>query len=152
MITIKKKGFSMTELLAVVVILGILSTIAIVVYTQYINKAKVEKDKYNEELIIAAAKAYLNANIEEKPKTIGESKKITLETLKNNNYLKEDVKNSKNESCMDNSYVYVYKNSYTNYTYRGVLYCGDDEVKPEEEIPRPVVTEFNFSNMNDVTR
>lgn len=147
---IKKKGFSMTELLAVVVILGILSTIVIVTYSQYISSSKKEKDKQNEELVVEAAKAYLNANIDQKPKTIGESTKITLETLRQSNYLKDDVKNSKNESCMDNSYVYVYKNSFTNYTYRAVLYCGDDEIKPEKEIPRPTVTDFSFSNMNDV--
>lgn len=147
---IKKKGFSMIELLATIVILGIISTIAIVSYTKYIERAKQQKDKQNEATIIAAAKAYLNANVDEKPKTIGESKKITLHTLRENHYLKEDIKNSKDESCMENSYVYVYKNGYTSYSYKGILYCGNDQVKPEEELPKPVVKDFNFSDINDV--
>ena len=147
---IKKKGFSLIELLAAIVIIGVISTIAIVAYTKYIEKAKEQKDKQNEETIIEAAKAYLNANIDEKPKTIGESTKITLHTLRDNNYLKEDIKNSKDESCMENSYVYVYKNGYTSYSYKGVLYCGNDIVKPDEELPKPVVKDFSLSDINDV--
>lgn len=147
---IKRKGFSLVELLVVVAILGILTTLAVAAYSRYIDKAKAQKEKQNEETIIAAAKAYLNSNTDERPKTIGESTKITLRTLKKTNYLKEDIKNRKDESCMEKSYVYVYKNDYTKYSYKGILYCGNDKVNPDEEIPKPVVSNFTFSDMNEI--
>ena len=52
----------------------------------------------------------------------------------------EDIKNSKGESCMENSYVRVYKLSKTEYTYTTYLYCGNEEVPEIENVPRPIVT------------
>lgn len=148
----KGKGFTLIELLVVIVIVGILSLIAVVATTKYIDKAKEEKDKQNETLIVETAKSYLESNPTKKPKSIGESLKIDLYTLRKNNYLKEDVKNSKNESCMTNSYVYVYKNDYDKYSYKGILYCGDEKVKPEKDIPRPTITDFVFADKEDVSK
>lgn len=148
----KGKGFTLIELLVVIVIVGILSLIAVVATTKYIDKAKEEKDKQNETLIVETAKSYLESNPTKKPKSIGESLKIDLYTLRKNNYLKEDVKNSKNESCMTNSYVYVYKNDYDKYSYKGILYCGDEKVKPEKDIPRPTITDFVFADKEDISK
>ena len=146
----KKKGFSLVELLAAIVILGILFSIAIIAYEKHIDKAKKEIDNQNERTIVMAAKTYLESNPNEKPKSIGESRKIALTTLKEKNYIKEDVVNSKDESCMEKSFVYVYKNDYDRYSYKGVLYCGDDPIKPEEEVPRPEVRDFKFSDSEEV--
>ena len=147
-----KNGFSLVELLAVIVILGILSTISLVAYNKYIDNAKKEKDKQNEITIVTAAKSYLESNPEKRPKSIGESLKIHLDTLKEANYLKEDITNSKDESCMPNSYVYVYKNNYDKYTYKGVLYCGDDKVDPDKNVEEPIISDFKFSNKEDVKK
>ena len=148
----KDKGFTLTELLVVIVIVGILSSIAVVATTKYIDNAKKEIDNQNEETIVMATKSYLESNPTKKPKSIGESLKIDLYTLRKNNYLKEDVKNSKNESCMPNSYIYVYKNDYDKYSYKGILYCGNDKIKPEEDIPRPTITDFVFADKEDVSK
>ena len=148
----KDKGFTLTELLVVIVIVGILSSIAVVATTKYIDNAKKEIDNHNEETIVMATKSYLESNPTKKPKSIGESLKIDLYTLRKNNYLKEDVKNSKNESCMPNSYIYVYKNDYDKYSYKGILYCGNDKIKPEKDIPRPTITDFVFADKEDVSK
>ena len=58
----KDKGFTLTELLVVIVIVGILSSIAVVATTKYIDNAKKEIDNQNEETIVEAAKSYLESN------------------------------------------------------------------------------------------
>ena len=52
-------------------------------------------------------------------------------------YLKKAINNSKNESCMENSYVRIYKLNNNEYSYLPYLYCGSEEVK-EEVLLTPV--------------
>lgn len=145
-----KKGFTLIELLAVIIIIGILSGLSIAAYSKYVVQAKKEKDRLNKDLIVNAAKSYLENNSNLRPKEIGESIKIGLRELKNANFLKENVTNSKGESCMDKSYVYVHKNSYGKYTYEGVLNCGDNEQQDINNVAKPIVKDFSFKNSNDV--
>ena len=93
----------------------------------------------NKNVITMAAQTYLQNNKSLVPKVIGETKNIRVIELRKANYLTENIKNSKGESCMENSYVRVYKLSKSEYTYTTFLYCGADS--PEvEEIPSPVIT------------
>ena len=65
-----KKGFTMIELLAAIVILGILSVIAIASVTRLIDKSKkAESDTY-EKVLIMAGKSYMESNKTELPKRI----------------------------------------------------------------------------------
>ena len=84
------------------------------------------------------------------PKAIGESKIIKLSELKKNNYLKDNILNEKGESCMDNSFIRVYKSSQNEYTYTTYLYCGNEEVPDTIELPLPSI-ELNFSKYNEVS-
>lgn len=121
-----RKGFTLIELLAVVVIVGILLGISIVAVMRFIDKARDEQVKSQEDTLVMAAKNYLQENRGMLPKSIGETTTITVDVLKNNNYLTTNLKNSKKESCMDNSYVTAYKESATKYVYKAHLYCGGD--------------------------
>ena len=134
------KGFSLVELLAVIVILGLLTTLGISTVSNLIQKSKETEMGSNKNIVTMAAQSYLQSNKNLVPKVIGETTTIKVSELKKNNYLTKDIKNSKGESCMENSYVRVYKLSNTEYTYTTFLYCGDDEVPDEETIPSPVVT------------
>ena len=140
----------MIELVAAVVILGILSAISIASYSKYVSKAKEETDRHNKKLIVNAAKSYLEINTNMKPKEIGESVKIGLWELKNAKYLKSSVYDSKGNSCMDKSYVYVHKNSQGKYTYEGILKCGDDPEETSNIVAQPVVKDFSFNDSNDL--
>ena len=147
---LNKKGLTMVELLAVIVIIGILASITIVTYTKYINSSKQEKYQQNQKMIENAAKMYLQNNQDERPKSIGESVVISIKTLKDKNYIKENIENEKKESCMDKSAVYVYKNSYQEYSYKGIIACGNEELDINSNIPVPVIENVKFSDTEDL--
>ena len=144
---LKKDGFSLVELLAVVVILGIIVTIGIATTSMLTNRAKeAEMDSYKN-TIKMSAQTYLQNNKNLVPKVVGESKVIKVRELRENNYLTKDIKNKKGESCMENSYVRVYKLSNTEYTYTPYIYCGDEEVPEEEVVPKPkIIAKFTDSS------
>ena len=87
----KNNAFSMVELLAVVAILGVLSTVALVSVQRIINKSHEEYYKNQEKNLILAAQSYMNDNRSELPKVIGRKTKVSLKTLKESNYLKKDI-------------------------------------------------------------
>ena len=131
----KQKGFTLVEVLTVVTILGILSIIAIASYSKYIDSAKETKDDNNINNVQMAAEMYAQANKKVLPKMVGEQVVIDLKQLKTSNYLKEDIKNSKDDDCMDRSKVQIIKVDKDQYVYKPILICGD-----EPELQTPVAT------------
>ena len=146
-----KRGFSLVELLAVVVILGLLSAIGIVATNTLVDKAKNEKMDSQKNTITLSAQTYMQNNKNLVPKIIGESSIIKVSDLRMTKYLTEDIKNDKGESCMEKSYVRVYKLSNTEYTYTTFLYCGNEEVPEEEMVPSPIIT-AKFSDSSGVIK
>ena len=144
---INKKGFSLVELLAVVAILGIIAVIGISATTMLTDKAKSSEMDSHKNAVTMSAQSYLQKNKNLVPKVVGETKKIKVSELRDANYLTEDIKNSKGQSCMENSYVRVYKLSKTEYTYVTYLYCGNEEVPEVENVPSPkIVAKFTDSS------
>ena len=121
----KKNGFTLVELLGVIVIIGILSTMAITGVTKLINKTKNVSDDTLKDTARMAAESFMQANKDEMPKSIGETTDLKINTLKSSNYIKE-FKNSKGQDCSNNSYVKVYKQSKNKYVYTPYIYCGSD--------------------------
>ena len=153
------KGFSLVELLAVIVILGLLATIGIVATTSLVDKAKKDKMESQKNTVTMSAQTYMQNNKNLVPKIIGETRILNVSDLRKSNYLTEDIKNEKGESCMEKSYVKVYKLSNTEYTYTTFLYCGSEEVPQDEVVPLPVVSAkfsdssgtIKDSNLNNVS-
>ncbi len=126
-----KKGFSLVELLIVIVIIGILAGIIIPSVTKYLRKGK---DEYNKNLsteIISIAKTYYTENKVELPRGyINEQglpvnkALISLSYLSNNNYISGDLKDSDGNSCINNSYVIVEKNN-SDYDYTACIKCDN---------------------------
>ena len=132
-----KKGFTMIELLAAIVILGILSVLAIVGVSGLIEKSKEEDQRQQENTLKMAAESYYSSNRSELPKEIGKKKIISASDLKKSKYLKEDIKDKNGDLCMsgDNeSYVEVYKKSETKYIYKSAI-CGRKESKGDVATP-----------------
>ncbi len=87
-----KKGFSLVELLGVLVILGILSATTILAYSKYKNKAINQSYETMLKDAASAAENYFLDNVN--------NDKVDIETLVNFNYLSKtiDPKN-KNSNC-----------------------------------------------------
>lgn len=149
------RGFTLIELLAVIIIVGVLLGIGITAVTKFIEKARKEQVASQEKTLVMAAQSYLQENRGLLPKNIGETTNIPISVLKNNKYITTTIKNSKNQSCMENSYVTAHKESATKYSYKAYLYCGNEEPPATVALSKPTVNiEFvdaagNTYNAND---
>lgn len=135
----KKKGFTMVELLAVIVLLGILALVGIVSVTRLISKSRDEQVKDQAKTMVMATQSFLQSDKSLLPKSIGEFTEISASELKNANFLKENLKNSKGEDCMEKSYVRVYKSSNTDYVYTPYIICGNEERENSEAVVEPTI-------------
>lgn len=141
----------MIELLGVIVIIGILSSLAIVSVSRLINIAKNSSDDSLANTLKMASQSYMEANKNEMPKAIGEIVDLKAETLRKSNYITSDLKNSKGDSCMAKSHVKVYKRTSTEYVYTPYVCCGNSSCKSEEDKNSPVIT-INFSGNSSQVR
>ena len=106
---LNKKGFTMVELLAVIVILGILAIISVAAVQGIIAKAKERYYKSQEENFVMAAQSYLNNNKKKQPKVSGQTVKVYLKDLRTAKYIDPIVDYKKEECNANNSYVQVFK-------------------------------------------
>lgn len=146
-----KKGFTLVELICVIVILGLLITIAVLAISNMVEKSKKSSTLMQERIINKACESYIQENRDKAPKVIGESVNISLKELKNAKYLNDDIYDANKDSCMKDSFVLVYKRTNTDFSYLPYLYCGDEEVDNEVEIPIPTVKVLfiDDNNSND---
>jgi len=116
---INKKGFSLIELMATIVILTIIGTIAVVSYNSYYDKSKIKVYKNYEESMQEAAMEYI-MDTGDMP-TTADSMKIPLKFfvgkdtynghIANPPYLTEfKSPNGKDDKCLSSSYVLVKMN------------------------------------------
>lgn len=85
----KRKGFTLAELLAVIVILGIITSITVPIVTDQIDKYKTKVCVTQYDNILNAARSYGADHLTE----LGKSKTITLKTLNDDGYI--DASNMK---------------------------------------------------------
>ena len=116
-------GFSLVEVLAAIVILGILTTIAIISVSRIIEKAKRNHYATQEKNIILGAQSFFETTKDTLPKSLGQSRMITLRELINAKYIDKVLDYNKNECDPDNSYVKVTKYTDTKYSYAVYLSC-----------------------------
>ena len=119
-----KKGFTIIELLAAVVIVGIIISLAVIAINKYILQGRNAVDNQLEKQLILASKNYFNDN---KTKFINIDEKgvvVWYTTLKAENYMSNDLVDSNGNSCAK-SYVVVSKDK-TKYSYIGCIMCDND--------------------------
>ena len=119
-----KKGFTLVEALAAVVILGILSATAIMGYSKYVKTAQDNYNKKQEDLVTQAGRDYFNDNRGKLPQAPGEERCVLLDTLISNKYIGQ-VTDYKKSSCGgENSKVCAVKLDTSKYLYYSKLSCG----------------------------
>lgn len=86
-----KKGFTLVELLAVIILLGLLLILVYPRVLEQIEKKEVEIDEYTSELIFSAADQYMLDDLNTYPNTVGKTYYISVSTLDNENLIPVDV-------------------------------------------------------------
>ena len=106
-----KKGFTLVELLGVIVVLGILSAVSVPIVTSIINNKSDNIDKAQEKMIISAAKSYATSKGFNPPNC------VNISTLKAEGYLDDiNIKSARTETSLDDYSVAITKSG-DNFTY-----------------------------------
>ena len=135
----KKNGFTLVELLAVVVILGIIIAISIPAVSKWIDRSRNESDESQKKTLLMASQSYAQENVKILPKVIGQTITVTAEELKTAQYLKTDLVNSKKKSCMD-SYVKIRKTNQKLYDYKVYYLCEGDSLLVNDSTNNPTIS------------
>ena len=113
----KKKGFTLVELLAVIIILSLVLVIAVPSVNKYIKQSKEKAYDAQISTIIEAAQAYASTNLELLPNRENISVKVTLGQLKSSGLIKEEVKNPNDDKYFDDALTIEIKKKGETYTY-----------------------------------
>lgn len=104
------KGFTMVELLAAIVILGILSAVAIGAVSWILQRSRENYYVTLEKNVTMAGENYYVDNRASLPKSIGQNRRILLKTLVDKKYLPEVLDYNKNDcTASSDSYIKVVK-------------------------------------------
>ena len=120
------KGFSLVELLAVMVIIGILGTIGIV---SIINLRKNQEQKYNShqnQAFLQAGKNYFTDSKKLLPTIPYTHEEVTLKELQEKNYIEDSFVDFNKKNYKSSSKVVVTKNCDGTYGYYAKLVFSDD--------------------------
>ena len=113
----KKKGFTLVELLAVIIILSLVLVIAVPSVNKYIKQSKEKAYDTQISTIIEAAQAYASANSGLLPRKEEFVVKITLGQLKSSGLIKEEVKNPNDDKYFDDALTIEIKKKGETYNY-----------------------------------
>ena len=119
---INKKGFTLVELLAVIVILGIIMAIAIPAVSNVIKSMQLEASIKNEEEMIKAAKGYMLINSKYIPQNIGDTTEIKLADLQTGKFIGE-IPSPSDKNVLCKGYVLTTKIGDNKYEYIPHLNC-----------------------------
>ena len=126
-----QKGFTLIELVAVIVVLGVLLIIAIPTISNYIKEARDVSYDSHEKALVEAARSYtidcINKN--EKDCTVphdNETINVYVDRLIEEEYIGklQDPKNQSAYCSPDKSFVKVTKDETSNYVYESCLFCS----------------------------
>ena len=137
-----KKGFTLVELIGVVIILALIALLAFPPILNSIRKTKIELSNASKEILYNAVDLYISENLNDFPKNNGNIYCVTLNTLISKEYLptkvydsvtgKEISLDSKIEIKVENNgYAYNMNNACTEYVYDPYYRDNSGANKPE---------------------
>ncbi len=117
--SMKNKGFTLSELLGVIALLGIISLITVPAIDRSLNKGKTELYETQIEQLKKGLKDYLAENIKEMPQTTGEKTCKTISELQSAGSLPLNIKNPQtNEAFSQTTKVCVEKVGDNEFNYK----------------------------------
>lgn len=135
---INKKGFTLIEILATIVILGLLVTVGYISVRAILDRSNNSYYKTQENMLILAGKDYFADYRSKLPKEIGETAYVTLKKLVDENYI-EPIKDKSDKECdINESKVTVEKVTEKEYQYYASLVCDETTTTKGDETP-PVI-------------
>lgn len=129
----KKQGFTLVELLGVLLILSLLLVIVVPVVSSIMKNSKAKANEDQKNLIVESAKLWVADNSSSLSDVTGDTYEISLEALKSGGYLKaEEIKDleskvSLSKACVivttnENSYGYEFNDECYSYTNGMAIY------------------------------
>lgn len=122
-----KKGFTLTELLGVIVILAIIAIIAFPSVLGLLNNSQNETDEAMQNFAITAARNYVNDNMDSYPKALeGQTKtysNLKIQTLLDEGYISSTTISSEKNCEMLNDEIKITSDS-VKYSYKYVTVDG----------------------------
>lgn len=123
----KSKGFTLTELLGVIVILAIIAIIAFPSVLGLLNSSQNETDEAMQNFAITAARSYVNDNMDSYPKALeGQTKtysNLKIQTLLDEGYISSTTISSEKNCEMLNDEIKITSDS-VKYSYKYVTVDG----------------------------
>jgi len=120
-----KNGFTLVELLSVVVVIALISMIAIPKVTTMIENSRQNAFEISEEMLVKAAERYVELEKVVLPKDIGDSISIDYIDLRDSEYA-TDFLNPKDHSQCSGS-VLIIRVAENKCSYTANMVCGDIE-------------------------
>ena len=117
------KGFTLIEMLASILIIGILVTIVLISANNLIKTSNLEYYNTSEKMMILASKDYFADYRSYLPKEVGEKTRVLLSALVIEEYI-DMIKDVNDNDCdTTKSYVEVEKTSNKDFLYKAHLVC-----------------------------
>ena len=123
-VSMLRRGFTLVELLAVIVILGLILAIAVPRIISLVENSRINAHISNEEMVIRAARNYIGVNEEKLPFEVGETIEISLGYLQDENQIGV-IKDPGNRNMDCNGYILITKTDINSFEYAPHLKCGD---------------------------
>lgn len=146
---VNRRGFTLVEVLAVVIILSVLSIMVIPNVSEYVAQGKDEYNKSLKKTLTLAGKNFYSDNKVRIPKPVGVvTDFVTANELSSQNYLTGSFVDSDKNDCKSKSYV-VAVNEISDVKYHACLTCGDKNYSSDDEYCDAMVRDIDSSNPSD---
>ena len=131
----ERKGFTMIELLATIIILGLLVSLAYFGVRGILDRGNSSYYNSQENMLILAGREYFSDHRSELPEEVGKTSNVTLETLINESYIDKIIDENENACDITKSSVTSQKITDKDYQYYGVLTCNNYKTTADEALP-----------------
>lgn len=113
----KKRGFTLVEILSVLVVLSLILAIAVPSINKYLNQSEDKAYKVQINMLLDATESYANTNTVLLPEKENEIIKITLGQLKSEDFVKNNIKNPYDDKFFDDSVTFSIMKKGNSYIY-----------------------------------